>query len=396
MRSVTLPEAAGQASDPDTDWRACRVLVVDDSSVSRQLVGGFLTAAGVASVELASDGEEALARVESFAPDLVILDIVMPNLDGFEVCRRLRADPRHRRLPILVQTGLDSLDRRMEVFQAGATDLVVKPVNGPELIARTRVHLENRLLVSSLEAYRAHVQEELALAREMQLRLLPDPAAVQAAGRRCGLDIRCHFEPSAELGGDCWGASELGDGRLGLFVADFSGHGVAAALNTFRLHALIRQAAPETTSPAAFLGRLNRHLVELLPPNQFATLLYAVLDGPGQTLTFAGAGSPRPVLGRGQRLEMLDSSGLPLGVDAAAAYRDQTLPFAPGSFLFLYSDALTDTPDAGGRRLDDEDVLSLARTAARHPDPLPLVLAVFSSGHAAPTDDLTALWVARS
>ncbi|MBF0333963.1 MAG: response regulator, partial [Alphaproteobacteria bacterium] len=127
-----------------SDMRALRVLVIEDSETNRRLLDALLRAAGIQTIAFAVDGIDGLEKVESFQPDLVVLDIMMPRMDGFEVCRRLRALPEHRSLPILVQTGLETAQERTEAFRAGATDLVIKPLNGAEFLARVRVHLQNR------------------------------------------------------------------------------------------------------------------------------------------------------------------------------------------------------------------------------------------------------------
>lgn len=379
---------------PQESWRGCRILVVDDAHLSRRLIAGYLAAAGVQNIEFAADGLEALEKVESFRPDIVILDIMMPHMDGFEVCRRLRADPVHKRLPILVQTGLESMDQRIEVFKSGATDLVSKPINGPELVARTRVHLENRLLIDNLEAYQLRIHEELTLAREMQADILPSFDHVREIERLYGVEIASHVEPSSELGGDFWGVLDMGQGRLGIFIVDFAGHGVTAALNTFRMHTLMRQAGPDH-SPADFLKSISDRLVELLAPYQYATMLFATLDTNANTLTYAGAGAPSPVMGHPAGIDLLDGRGLPIGVTKAARYEDKVVPFPPGSFLMLYSDALTETADGKGDFLEEEQVVALAERCRHEANPLPTLLRLFRADRARLTDDLTAVWLAR-
>jgi phosphoserine phosphatase RsbU/P len=106
-----------------------RVLVVDDNRVNRLLLMALLQRGGFANISVAEDGADALLQVEALCPDLVLLDLMMPNLDGFEVCRRIRADPSNRDLPILVQSSLSGSEDRTRAFAAGATDFVSKPIN---------------------------------------------------------------------------------------------------------------------------------------------------------------------------------------------------------------------------------------------------------------------------
>lgn len=374
--------------------RKCRVLVVEDSDRVRQLIGAYLTAAGLTNIAYAVDGEDGLAKVESFDPDLVILDIMMPKMDGFELCRRLRADEKHRRLPILVQTALESPDERTSVFRVGATDLVTKPIHGPELISRVMVQLENRVLIRSLEAYRERLHGELELAREMQQGLLPTRAQIEGLAHY-GITLDSHFEPSSELGGDFWGVRDLGDGRVGICVVDFTGHGVRAALNTFRMHTLMRQMPPDPENLAGHVAALNDRLCELLPLGQFATFLYAIVDIRLGTLTYASAGAPNPVVGTPAGLQVLDGTGMPLGISHLGSYQAHTIAFPPGSFLFLYSDALIETPDADGKGLEDDQVAALAVEASLREHPIEHLLSRFREGREVPSDDLTAVMLRR-
>ena len=382
------------------DLSACRVLVVDDATGIRKIIGAYLKSAGIVNVEYANDGHDGLAKVDSFEPDLIILDIMMPEMDGFEVCRRLRGDPRTQHLPILVQTALETPSERTAVFRAGATDLITKPIHGPELVARVRVQLENRQLIRSLENYRSSMETELDLARQMQESLLPHNGVKLRLAGSAGLRVESHFQPSAELGGDMWTIHELGDDRIGVASVDFSGHGVTAALNTFRLHTLMHQMPPpDPDQPGAYLAELNRQLVDLLPVHQFATMFYGVIDTRRGVLTYSGAGAPCPIFGSaGGGLDELDASGLPLGITRRATYSDMCVPFPEGSFLLLYSDALVETADLAGGNLGQAELLEMVRASLDDVEagsPLSSLLRRFRDNREPLSDDLTMVWLSH-
>ena len=113
------------------------MLVVDDQAPNRKLLADLLTLNGYA-VETASGGREGLEKVRAVRPDLVLLDVVMPDLSGYEVCRALRADPATGVLPVVMVTALDPTQERVRGLEAGADDFLVKPINAPELLARVR------------------------------------------------------------------------------------------------------------------------------------------------------------------------------------------------------------------------------------------------------------------
>ncbi|ALJ34358.1 fused response regulator/phosphatase [Azospirillum brasilense] len=341
-----------------------RVLVVDDNRVNRHLLQALLERGGVTRIDMAEDGNDALARLDAFRPDLILLDLMMPNLDGFEMCRRLRAIPAWKDLPVLVQSSLNRAEDRAKAFAAGATDYVTKPINAVELLARVRIHLQNRALLHDLQRFHERTESELSLARKMQERLMPSPERLAEVEAAAGVGIAAHFAPSSELGGDFWDLRHdtvaPGQGRTMLYMVDFSGHGVGAALNTFRLHAICQQMDVSGLTPGEFLSTVNRRLCALLPNGQFATMLAGMVEPAENRFVYASAGSTRPMVwAPGDAAPLLgDSAGLPLGLLASAEYEERSLPLPPGGRLFLYSDGAIEIP-VGNDVLDEPGLAAL-------------------------------------
>ena len=386
------------AKDQFADLRDARVMVVDDNRVNRHLLVALLERGGITRVELAEDGEQALARVGVFKPDLILLDLMMPHLDGFEVCRRLRADPAYVDLPVLVQSSLNRSEDRARAFAAGATDYVSKPINAIELLSRVRIHLQNRMLLNSLQLYRQRTAAELTLACKMQERLMPQRPHLDRIRQRLGLSLAAHFAPSSELGGDFWGLCCDSHDRLVLWLVDFSGHGIGAALNTFRLHAILNQFDFSAFDPATFLGIVNRRLCPLLPSGQYATMLAGVIDREHDQFLYASAGATRPMTWAMDATEptLGDNTGLPLGLTASAGYENRALPLPAGGRLFLYSDAAVELP-VGTGILDEIGLEALVIQHMAEPDGQTLLLRLLTALTALGNfdDDLTALVVTR-
>jgi sigma-B regulation protein RsbU (phosphoserine phosphatase) len=379
-----------------------RVLVVDDNRINRHLLLALLERGGITLIEQAEDGHDALVRIERFKPDLVLLDLMMPQMDGFEMCRRLRADPRWKSLPVLVQSSLNRAEDRARAFAAGATDYVTKPINAVELLARVRIHLRKRTMLRDLQQYHGRTEAELELARAMQARMLPGPDRLAELEAATGIAIHTHFAPSSELGGDFWGINRLPDGRVAIYLVDFSGHGVGAALNTFRLDAICRQIGSTELSPAEFLAAVNRRLCGLLPCGQFATMLTGVIDPAAGLFHYASAGSTAPMMWHpGDEAPRLgDGSGLPLGLLASASYDSRLMPMPPGARLFLYSDAAIEIPIGGEDSHEVLDEYGLATLFARRlqePDDAALLSGLLGDLKATGPidDDLTALLLTR-
>ncbi|OSQ47518.1 hypothetical protein TALK_12370 [Thalassospira alkalitolerans] len=341
--------------------RDATILIADDAMISREIIASYLRSDGFTNLVFAKDGEDALEQVRKHNPDLIILDIIMPKMDGYAVCKALRADPAYAETPIIAQTALEENEGRTRIFEDGATDLILKPLNKAELIARTRIHLENRLLVKQLQAYQERTQSELELARDMQEMLIPKPEQYRGIGLDYGMTISASFQMSSELGGDMWGLAPIDKDRLGVYIVDFAGHGLGAALNTFRLHSLIWSEEDRGEDPGTYLEALNRHLKGLLPVGQYATMLYGVIDRAKETFRYASAACTSPVLGniKTGSTVFLDGSGVPLGVIRDAQYETRELTFTTDNFLLLYSDALIETVLDDGVFLEDDRLLKM-------------------------------------
>lgn len=238
--------------------------------------------------------------------------------------------------------------------------------------------------------------DEMAVARSMQAELLPPAAELAWLHQRYGVRISGFFETSCTLGGDLWGLDPLDDHRFILWLADFSGHGVTAALNTFRLHTLLEHTTQDRDRPAVFLGELNQRLIGLLPKGQYATMLYGVVDVREHRFTYAAAAAPRPVVSLpGQPVVPGDGSGLPLGVARSAVYAERSLDLPPGAALFLASDALSESPSESGAKLGQNGTAQLVAdvvTARAGRVDVDAILAPFLATVKRPLrDDLTAV-----
>jgi len=217
-------------------------------------------------------------------------------------------------------------------------------------------------LTEDLEAYGERVARELKMARETQTVLLPDITTLQSIYESYGIHIDSRFQPSSELGGDFWGVRSLDSDHVAFLMVDFSGHGINAALNTFRLHALLDSEKDYGADPATFLERLNMQLSPLLPPGQYATMFYGIMDLSRDLLVYASAATTSPLvfLPGVEQPQVGDGKGFPLGMFEDSTYENRELPFPPGSSLLLYSDAITEGKTLYGDRLEEPGLINVA------------------------------------
>ncbi|OAN52249.1 hypothetical protein A6A04_00710 [Paramagnetospirillum marisnigri] len=376
-----------------TDFSTCCALLVEDSIINQQLIRAMLDAMGIGRVEVATNGLEGLDMAASLRPDIIILDIMMPKLDGFGFLERFRADPANDDTPVIVTTALGEQPERVRAFDLGAADYVVKPIDRREFTARVSVHLRSRLLVGRLSRYRDRLGRDLSAARDMQLALLPGPERVKAVEAAYGVRLASVFRSSDELGGDLWDVIALGPQAFAVYLVDFTGHGVAAAINTFRLHVMMARKQDLLTDPAALLERVNQTLLGVLRRGQFAAMVHAVFHMERGVVEVAMAAAPGPIHRDPTGLvRLISESSHPLGLVPEARYRSLELPFAPGHGLLLHSDGLIEAADADGNLFGDEGA---RRLAAGYSGDLEAEIEALMRAGWRFDDDLSMVWVER-
>ncbi len=337
----------------------CKILIVEDDYLGRVVLKEIFKRQGFVNIEEAENGKEGLEKANLLYPDLIILDVIMPEMDGVECCKQIRKNPDSRiaNVPILFQTALDGLADKARLFEAGATDYLTKPTDPHEITARAVVHLEREVMTKCLREFNLRMASELEIARATQNILIPNPISISEMEEAYKLQICSHYQSCTELGGDFWGIKSLSNEELAIYMVDFSGHGVNAALNVFRLHALMQSAMDTARSPSAYLTYLNSILALLLPMGQFATMFYGVINSRRNSLSYASAASPPPILFNKQASshKLLDSTGTLLGAFKESVYKMEEVEFNAGDCLLLYSDALIETANTDGEMVEIEN-----------------------------------------
>ncbi len=340
------PDARSCQVRPQDDLTNASILVVDDNQAGRALVAAQLRACGFRNIELVEDGYQALEAVKIRRPELIITDLLMPQMDGFELCRSIRANPLTRGIPVLASTATTDPDLRAQAFASGATDLFTKPYDPKELLWRVGILLERGRLIDRLTEFQKVIAEDLLQAAATQIALLPSEERLGALSAAFPLEVASHYEASVGLGGDLWGIEKAGEDRVLVFNADFAGHGVSAAFNTVRMHSFIHSGSKQYGTPAGLLTDLNRLLCDVLPTGQYATMFCAILDFAADRVEYASAAAPPQLLrsAADEPFTIISEPGFPLGVTRMATFDNCEAPFAPGGTLLLFSDALIETP----------------------------------------------------
>jgi sigma-B regulation protein RsbU (phosphoserine phosphatase) len=369
-----------------------RVLVVDDIEANRDLLVRRLTRLGVTQVLQAADGRAALDIIAVTPLDLVLLDIMMPIMTGFDVLEAMAAEGRIEQLPVIVISAMNEMESIVRAIELGAEDFLLKPFDPTLLRARVVATLEKKHLRDRVRRELTRKQAELAEARSLQLALAPPPHA----DAQVRIDVV--LEPAREVGGDLVDHIPLPDGRHALVVGDVSDKGAGAALVMARTHALVRSLVMRPDAPAllADLARaasaLNIELAVNNPSCMFVTLLLAVFDPADGTLDYVCCGHVPPFLRRADgRLERLSvPGGLPLGVSETERYVTGSSRLEPGDTLLILSDGVTEAATPDGDLLGDDGVAAWLETAPQTLAPLVGLVRSHEAGGPA-SDDLAAL-----
>jgi sigma-B regulation protein RsbU (phosphoserine phosphatase) len=334
-----------------------------------------------------SAGAAALAR--EFKPDLVILDIRMPELDGFELMVRLKAD--HPDVDIIMMTGsLDDLDQKLiRAIRGHAFYFIQKPFDREVLQTLVERCLELRWRRQENRRHVDRLERELGDARAFQRGLLPVADMVLERVSVCS-----RYVPCSELGGDLCDYVAIDSERVALLVADVMGHGVSAAMLTGVVKSAFRAAEADDYEPSAVVERLRRSMAAF-GPERFVTLIAGVLDIGEGCLRFVNAGHPSGLLrAEGGELLRLASTG-PLISPAlpGCTWEQRSIPVGPGALLLLYTDGITDALSSG-EDSGEEPILAAARQHPRGGAPLldAILSRIRERIHGRPqADDLTLL-----
>lgn len=339
--------------------RDINILIVDDTPDNLRLLSQILSARQY-HVRVATGGERALESVRMATPDLILMDIKMPGMNGFEVCRRLKADSTMREIPVIFISALDDVADKVQAFAVGGVDYITKPFQHEEVLARVETHLSLRSLQMQLERANQKMAQELVLAGQLQATFLPDRLPEIP-----GWQFAVTLEPAHETSGDFYDLFALPDGRLGLLVADVVDKGVCAALFMALTYALFRSQAQEYPyEPAQVLQAVNRHIMTDTHANQFVTAFYGVLDPASGRLIYGNAGHCPPLLlnqTRPSSCEWLDNLGIPLGLLETFDWGQREVVLEPGAALVLYTDGVIEAENEDEALYGRERLLALAQ-----------------------------------
>ncbi|OQX19340.1 MAG: hypothetical protein BWK76_04955 [Desulfobulbaceae bacterium A2] len=324
-----------------------KILIVDDQEVNREICE-IILAPLQATILTAADGAEGLRLAREHLPDLILLDIMMPVLDGYAMLEQLRSQPELTRLPVLMLTARSDTDSVVKALTMGANDYLRKPFEDEEMLARAHNLLHARLLEKRLE-------EDLAAGAAMQHKYLTNGADLSKNCYEAGYLAWVRTRPYTTVSGDFFHVRRRDDGSCVLVLADTCGHGLSAALLSMRIIGFLAAMRSLPASPEEYLQQLNQDIHGVLPRGSFVAASCLLLQPDGFFL--ANAAQPYPILLVDGNCEELVLDGPALGQFAGASFGSHHRTISDGGRLLLHTDGLLEIMDPqescyGKQRLD--------------------------------------------
>ncbi|MEH6549839.1 MAG: SpoIIE family protein phosphatase [Pseudomonadales bacterium] len=344
------------------------ILAVDDTPENLDVVKGIL--AEEYHIKVAVHGKVALKIAQSQLPDLILLDIMMPEIDGYEVCRQLKANPATRDIPVIFLTAKGETADEAEGFNLGAADYILKPVNPPLLKARVKTHLALKQNMDDLQAaytvinkQKERMQQELNVGRDIQMSMVPD--TFPAFPEHDEFDIHAILKPAREIGGDFYDYFFIERDKLCVCVGDVSGKGVPAALFMAVTKTMIKSTAVEDHSPASIMTRVNDEISRDNPSCMFITLFFGILNVRSGEFRYTNAGHPYPYIKRADGVfdTLKQIHGPVVGAVDGLAYGEDSVYLAKDDQLLIFTDGVTEAMDVADQLYGEQRVIDCFQSA---------------------------------
>ncbi len=363
------------------------ILAVDDDEINLKIIKNFCGVAGY-DIFIAKNGPDALEILGSREIDLVLLDLMLPGMSGYEVCRRLRESERNSRVPVIMVTARDTSGDLVRGFSTGAGDYITKPFNRDELLVRIENQLAIRQMLEmersvanglraekdsidslyrrSLDlkettlqmlAWERIIRGDLDIARTFQEKLMSHKRNIP------GIDSHVHYRPIMKVGGDLFDIIEVRPGVLRVFLADATGHGITASLNTVKILSEYSAVKEVLHTPEIVLNYLNRRFIQLYRDYQIVfTCVIADVDLSENSLSLVSAGHPQSYFRTGDGVNAIKPPGPIIGLSKDFEYHQTEISIQKDEVLILYSDGLLELIDAQYKRaagpdFDEDDAL---------------------------------------
>jgi sigma-B regulation protein RsbU (phosphoserine phosphatase) len=361
MRSRQIKVNGGDALSKEVKMEERKkILIVDDEQLNLNVLVDLLKPDY--EIVVAMSAEQALdAVITADLPDLILLDITTAEMDGQEVCRRLKATDITRPIPVIILTDKGDIREASSCLEMGAMDYITKPIYPPIVKARVKTQLALKHSMEELQtAYKIiasqkdKMKEELNVGRKIQLSMLP--SEFPAFPDHDEFDVYATLQPAPEFGGDFYDFFFIGDDRFCFCIGDVSGNCIPAASFMSIAKSIIKSRAGDDFSTASILTHVNEELCGVSKAATFATLFMGILNIKTGMLLYTNAGHKPPYIREGQgSLEMLNRlHGPVLGTVRGLVYKEDKIMLSKNDMLLTYTDGVTEAKDKANNLFSDK------------------------------------------
>ncbi|MFF2447213.1 PP2C family protein-serine/threonine phosphatase [Neobacillus sp. NPDC058068] len=323
-----------------------KIIIVDDNKTNLMIVEKILQKAGYRRLVLLSSATELFDYLQLDAPnpaeediDLILMDLMMPEVDGIEACRRILGNERFRDLPIIFVTAMGDSNKMAEAMDAGALDYVMKPINKVELLARIRSVLRLKVEKDLRKERDKRIQYELDLAKQVQLSMLSGPVQKE------DVTISAVYKPSFELAGDLYAWYQISPHRYGVILLDMMGHGISSSLVCMYIYSALKDSITGLCDPEAVMKELNWRMNQLHNDsliNYYFTAIYFVLDTEKQSIEYVNAGHPAGIALVDGEVRLLEKGCPALGFFDEIEVSKGVISYKDDARILLFTDGLSE------------------------------------------------------
>lgn len=271
--------------------------------------------------------------------DLILLDIMMPEIDGIEACKVIKANERYKDIPIIFVTALDDKNKLAEALDIGGIDYITKPIDKIELLARIRVALRLKAELDWHTQHEKKIQFELDLATNVQRSLLSPPL------KEKNIQVEVSYLPSFNLAGDMYYWHKINDHRYAVILLDMMGHGISASLLCMFISSVLREAIKQIVDPVEVVKELNRYMAQLHKEKEsvpyYFTAIYLVIDTEVKTIEYVNAGHPHGYVYLDEmKVTPLNQGSCAIGFFDEIKVEKQVIQYQKEAQIVLYTDGL--------------------------------------------------------
>jgi len=337
------------------DPQVNKVLVVDDEIRITEILKLYLERAGF-TVLASANGKEALELIKEHHPDVIISDLMMPEIDGTVLCQMVKTDEELNNPYFIMLTAKSTVDSKIQGLKIGADDYITKPFNVKEVVARVNSAMRIKALQSEvmeknivLEKFKATMENELFLAGKFQSSLVPETGFI--AGK---VKLDYVYSPAIHVGGDIFDVMTTGSGKIAFFIADVTGHGIVAALISGMIKLSFVQAILGTDSPIEIANKINKDIVSTTTEEHFASMFLGCFDIETGKLSYVRAGHPAPYLIKGDEIVELEAPGFLVGIIDEIPLEEHSVDLTFGDKIVLFTDGITEAEGEDGELLGND------------------------------------------